>query len=465
MMKYYKYYKKDSTHHAKKLNKKERRKIDSLDKAELKGKKLQRELNKRGIRGERQWVYSDSIQNELKKLKQIERDTAVSDSTKLLARKRIKQITSDRANKELAKRTLPGTRPYKMASHVKKELEKYWAILKDTTASDSARQVAKGKVKSITLEHAMKNPRFQAAYEQYQQYGQKPDMDMLGKQVPGLDTLQGVFDSSPDQLMAATETFAEQAATKAGGLGELSNASGELDKIKDQVADLSDPDKVKAQVKDKAMQEASDHFAGHMGKVQSAQAKVSQLLNKYREFSNSNDLSTAVKRTSLQGKSFKERIVLGGNFNVVSTEPFSLDLSPLVGYRLNTKFYIGLGANYRHTFSDSLKYRWHVSPTNSSLRLFANYDVFKNFFAYAEVERAGIKLKRNDVSNKKWRNNYFVGLGKKVLIHPKLYMTVTALYNLNSEKNNPSYPRRFQVRLGFQISDLAFRKKNTYYNP
>lgn len=63
-----------------------------------------------------------------------------------------------------------------------------------------------------------------------------------------------------------------------------------------------------------------------------------------------------------------------------------------------------MSINWRYAFNDSIKYRTYVSPANTSLRFFANYDVVKNFFLYTEVERAGLKVKVNDNSNQAWQN-------------------------------------------------------------
>jgi hypothetical protein len=464
MMKYYKYHKKDSAHHIKSKDKKAKKESDSLRKADAKNEKIGKELIKRGIKEDKQLAYADGLRKQLKMYNDVLKDSTSSDSAKQVARKGIKEIAKDKVNSELAKNGHPYTKELGLADSLKRELKKWWLVMKDSTASDSTKKLARENVKSLVLAQAMRNPKFQGLYQHYKQYGQKPDWDMLSKQVPGLDTLKGVFDSTSEQFMLAAENFATQSLTHAGGLENFAKQAGELDQAKGLVKSFSDPESLKTQAKEQLKEQSVDQFAGEQ-KLQAGQARVTALTSKFREFTNVNGKVTGIKRTSLEGKAFRERLVLGGNFNVVSTDPFSLDLSPLVGYRMNTKFYAGLGMNYRHTFSDSLRYTWYVSPSNTSMRLFANYDVFKNFFAYTEIERAGVKVKTNEEQNKTWRMNYFVGIGRKFLIHPKVYMTMTALYNLNNENNNPTYPRKFQIRIGFQNSDLAFRKKKIHYNP
>jgi hypothetical protein len=461
MMRYYKFYKKDSAKHSKAWSKSAKRYQDSLLRTQLGTEKLKVELAKRGIPADRQWQYAQQVQSEFTSIKTILKSATATDSAKREAKKKLKKLTGSKLNKQLAGAPLAGLKPSEMPEHAREELKHWWAVMKDTTSSDSLKKVAKEKVKSITMSHAMENPNFKGLYQYYQQYGQKPDWHKLSNQVTGLDTLKGAFDSSPDQLMASAENIAEQSIGKSQAIGGFSKHTAEVEKLKKQLGNFSNRDSLMKS--GKAM--AIDHFANQKEALQAAQNNATKLLGKYREYFNSGDSTVGVKRTSLKGKTWHERIVLGGNFNIVSTSPFSLDLSPLVGYRFNTKFYAGIGANYRQTFGDSLRYINYISPTNTSVRVFASYDLIKNFFAYAEAEAAGLKIKSKESITNGWRFNYFIGLGKKLLIHPKVFMTITAIYNLNGENNNPAYPQKFQVRLGFQTSDLAFRKKKIYYNP
>ncbi len=466
MMKYYKYHKKDSTRLGKQNEKNAKNELYSIVRADANGKKISEELSKRGIKGAEQLTYAENLQKEVKHLRFVLKDSIASDSTKRWARKRIKQISKDKVNATLAATGHPDQKQYAELAQWKSELSGYLAIVKDSCASDSARNVAKKKAKELALQQAIKNTEFKGLYEHYHQLGISPDWKILGQQVPGIDSLQGLFDSNPEELMNGAESIATTALLNDKTFADLNQKSEAINEIIAQQKKMADPEYLKNEGKTKAKEEAINGFAEHADKIQGAQAKMSRLLGKYKEYTSNGDESYGVKRTSLQGKSLKERIVLGGNFNVVSTDPISLDLSPMIGYRFNTKFYVGVGMNYRQTFGnvDSLKYNWYVTPKNTSFRTFVNYDIIKNFYAYGEWE-VGSSGKQNAEENKSWNNNYFIGLGKKLLIHPKLYMTITALYNLNNEEHNQTHPQRFQMRIGFQTSDLAFRKKKIYYNP
>jgi hypothetical protein len=415
LIRYYKYYKKDSAQFVRKQDRYFKSTFDSTFRANRKQEKLRKQLEKKGI----------SFPND-----------------------------------QLSKADTP-----------KKQLRRWYAVMKDSTSSDSLKQIAKQKIKNLAIERAKQHPGFQNLLEQYQISGDTADWKTITAQVPGMDTLSGVFNSSPKELFSVAEEHStkqiEQYAGKLLGkeFSEADKLKGLPDQYKKEYEQYMNREKLKSEGKEKVIQDATNHFAEDAKKLQSAQATMSKLMSKYREFSNSNDLSDAVKHTSMKGKTFFEHLLIGGNFNVVSTEPFSIDFSPMVGYKFTTKLAAGIGMNFRYTYVDSIKNKFYVSPANTSYKAFVNYDVIKGFFAYGEWEKSGIKMNSNDKSNKTWKDNYFIGVGKKFLIHPKLYLTTTALYNLNNEDNNPVHPRRFQMRIGFQVSELATRKKRIYYDP
>jgi hypothetical protein len=391
------------------------------------------------------------------------------DSAMVVSRKQF------RLEKRLAKKGLPiPQNQMSQIDPIADQICRWNVILKDSAATDSMKQLSENKIRELVIQRARQNPNFQNAMEKYQISGDSVSWNKLIQEVPGLDSYSGLFNSDPKQLFAFAETQAQEHLSKISGInGMMGSSMKSIQEIKNlqeqyktQAEQYADKEYWKSEGKEKAAEEASEFLAKHSAKLISAQAKVSKLMNKYREFSDSNDLSTAVKRTSMQGKTIFEHFVFGGNFNIISTSPFSIDISPMIGYKFTTLFYIGVGMNYRLTFSDSIKNNYYISPKNSSFKAFINYDVIKGFFAYGEWEKSSImKSSSSDKIENEWKDNYFIGLGKKLLIHPKIYMTVTALYNLNSEDENPVHPKRFEVRTGFQLSELATRKKKIYYDP
>ncbi|MBX2969584.1 MAG: hypothetical protein KF803_09435 [Cyclobacteriaceae bacterium] len=355
-------------------------------------------------------------------------------------------------------------------------LQMWESVLKDSTVTDSAKVMAKEQISQLAIERARQYPGFQHLEEQYRILGDSVSWEALINQVPGLDTLKSLFDSDPQTLFQHAEKLAEQRLAGQTGVGSLMDEFGKVEDIKSLPGQyksqyegyLSKKDELGKMGKDEVAEKALEYFAENPEKLEAAQQRVSRLLSKYKSFSNSATLADAKKQTSMEGKTFFERLVMGGNFNVLSTSPVSLDLSPQLGYKFTSKFLAGIGMNYRVTFSDSIKHNWYVSPSNAAFKAFVSYDIVKSWYAYVEGEWSGIRkqVKGNEQGGyTSWRANYFIGGGRRFLIHPKLYMTLTALYNLNNEIHNPLYPRRFQVRVGFQLSELATRKKQVNYDP
>ncbi len=199
-------------------------------------------------------------------------------------------------------------------------------------------------------------------------------------------------------------------------------------------------------------------------KMPDVQKKITKIMTRYRAFGNAGNPSEGVRRTSLEGLTILERLVIGGTFNVVSTQPLSIDIAPRIGYRLSTRFQTGFGVNIRHTWGDSLRFDRTVSSQHLSYRAYVRHELPRSFFAYTEWERVRLP-KAQESSDARWLDAAFVGAGRKFLVHPACYMTVTALYHISAEEQSSVYARRFQVRIGFELSELATRRKTFQYHP
>jgi len=411
--KFYKYYAKDSAKHLKQLNKKERKSWDSLMRASRKQDKLIRKLSSK------EFIPESQSQDSINSL-----------------------------------------------------LRNWTAILNDTSKNDSLRSIASETIRNLTLAKIQQNPNFDILEQQYSDYPDSLNWHELSQKFPGIDSIKGIF-RNPQELLDYSAKITEKQLAEKAGAGYLTNnvnkfveLNGDLMQYKDKFDLNQNKDSLIQNGKDKVAEKALDYFAENPEKLEEASQKVSKLLSKYRMFSNTNNLNDATKRTSLEGKSLFERLVIGGTFNVVSTKPLSLDLSPQIGYKFTSRFFVGAGMNYRITFSDSIKHSWYVSPKNTAFKTFLNYDILKSWYAYLEGEITGASGNSVEQTEKdRWNGNYFIGAGRRFLIHPKLYMTMTALYNLNNQTQNHLYPQRFQVRIGFQSSDLAFRKRKVNYDP
>lgn len=270
---------------------------------------------------------------------------------------------------------------------------------------------------------------------------------------------------TPDSLMQAgmgkLEQEAESKLLNYAGASGLQKQMSEFNQLqnqyKGQLNSLQDSAARIEMAKKKAEELAMQYIADNPGVMKDVQEKVNLLMKKYSSVINSNDLSTAVKRTSLEGRTFKERLVIAANFQLLTIDPVAIDFSPQIGYRFNSQFTLGFGGTYRQTFNDSIP---ALSPDVFGYKGFLSYEVAKSFFAYGEYAQnsPGVQMQEG-ISKRLWTPAAFLGVGRKFAVHKKVDMTVVAMYNFLHKTGDPIYPRPFVVRFGFQLSEIAFLKK------
>lgn len=226
---------------------------------------------------------------------------------------------------------------------------------------------------------------------------------------------------------------------------------------KAKVDQLADSAFVKDQLKRKAEDLAAEYLSENQELFQAAKNRMDVLMKKYAIVPNSNDLTSAVKRISLKGRPFRERLLVGTNFQVLSLEPLAIDFSPLLGYKFNSNFVMGVGGTYRQSFNDSLL---QISPDVMSYGVFARYAVIRNFFANVEYSVNTARSSSSETqSGRVTEKSLIVGVGRKFLVHQKVDMTIIVGYNFLHTRNSALYQSPWSVKVGFQSSDLAFLKK------
>ncbi|HYG04338.1 MAG TPA: hypothetical protein VD927_17945 [Chryseosolibacter sp.] len=267
--------------------------------------------------------------------------------------------------------------------------------------------------------------------------------------------------SLSSDLPASAESIATDQLSSLDQVSAFRGELGKVDQLKSQMGNIqqmSDSAYVKEQAKKKAEELAMDYLEQNPEILKAVDKQKMLLMKKFSVVPNSTDLSTATKHTSLKGRSFKERLYLAGNFQLLTLDPVSIDFSPMAGYRFNKKLVAGVGANYRQTFGDSIP---QLAPQVLGYKAFASYDVISSFFVYGEFDRNTSGMEHaNDISSLKWRNAAFLGAGRKLTLHKHAEMTVIFMYNFLYRHPDPVYPRRWMISLRFQTSELAFLKPN-----
>lgn len=272
-------------------------------------------------------------------------------------------------------------------------------------------------------------------------------------------------DSLKMHLESEAERIGEQLLqSRVEGISELRTADAQMRttlakpaQYRAMADQLSDSTYLKEKAKKWAEDRAMQYLEENSKLLEPVRKKMDLLMKKYSVVPNSLDLKTAIKRSSLSDRTMKQRLYVGGNFQILTIDPVTVDVSPLIGYRINTKSIGGAGGNFRQSFGDSIP---GINQNVLGYKLFASYDIFQNFLAYGEFDRNVVRSPETREGSKYlWKNAAFLGLGRKLKIHPRVEMTAVFLYNLTYEYGDPVYPRRWNFRIGFQSSDLAFFKR------
>ncbi len=319
-----------------------------------------------------------------------------------------------------------------------------------------------------------------AEYKEYQKMlKENPE---LGKWMNKYGSNPGALKDMPDSLFTfdnGAKALTSYAEKQAGGLKEVKALNSQMEAMK-PITEMQDSYKAmgegylkqgeqytdKEYLKEKGKEEAlarsmklATDFLANNKELGGVQKQMTKLKKKYSSLTNSGDLSSGVKRNSLQGRPIDERFVLGGNFDVQIGEPIKVDIAPLIGYRITKPLTLGVGGIYRLDIgyeATKTQYDNQVYGYNA----FVRYDVIKQFFVHAEFDyMAGVKTDTlTDAKTTVWQPAVAAGIGRSFKVHTKLTGTIMLLYHVvNSPIKNPS-GNPFQVKFGFQTNELTFKK-------
>lgn len=140
----------------------------------------------------------------------------------------------------------------------------------------------------------------------------------------------------------------------------------------------------------------------------------------------------------------KDKIFFGGNLGASFGSITFIDVSPLVGYKINDKFSVAIGSIYNYYSYSYAGYRYQLSMYGG--RCFARYFLTENIFAQAGWDKIN---RDNPYSNypgaRVWVDNLLIGGGVKYPISDRLYCTAIGLWNLNQNDLSPYRNPIFQV--------------------
>jgi hypothetical protein len=140
------------------------------------------------------------------------------------------------------------------------------------------------------------------------------------------------------------------------------------------------------------------------------------------------------------------KFFFGGNFNLMLGTITSINISPLVGYRVTPRFSAGTGITYEY-------YREKISPSDIfqasmyGARGFLSYDIIPDInkltglpmqgalMGYTEYEALNQYYSQSEARS--WLNNVYVGGGWKIPMGERAAIQLLLLYNLNETMNSP----------------------------
>ena len=159
---------------------------------------------------------------------------------------------------------------------------------------------------------------------------------------------------------------------------------------------------------------------------------------------------------------FTEKLWFGGGFDLgLGSNQFNLGLSPMVGYKISSKFSAGIRLPLEYTYvklfnarGDGLNY----NNVNWGLGTFSRYKIFDRIFAHAEYNYLFIKEPATSGNNfvidpenpnkllkeSSTRDEFNLGLGYSS--GGKIGYDISLLYNVLNETNSNNIP--WSIRAG-----------------
>ena len=230
-----------------------------------------------------------------------------------------------------------------------------------------------------------------------------------------------------------------------------------------QAADkMKDPKALQAEVKEKGIEQAVNHFAGQEETLKKSMGEISKYKAKYKSLGS---LSEVKKKwqpvNSLKGVPFRERFHPGLYAGFQSAkDTIHVDFYPNAAYQISGRLEVGIGGIYRVTWMNKTSSVDQHNPV-WGLASFSTVRLFKSTRFRAELNTTSNPLPINKVEDhvgRAWRWQFFAGIQNNFKISKSIDANVQLLYNFD-KKLKDAFPEKLSVRIGIQYK-LA-KKKTT----
>jgi hypothetical protein len=146
----------------------------------------------------------------------------------------------------------------------------------------------------------------------------------------------------------------------------------------------------------------------------------------------------------------RERLFWGGALGLGFGDVDYVEVSPLLGFRVNPKVDLGFSLTYRWRNDDF----YDVSTTDYGSSLFGRFRVWQNLFLEADWEYLNWEYIQADLSEVRTSTSSFLaGGGYYVPLGGRASMAISALYNFSYDENDPMQPYGdpWVIRAGFAV--------------
>jgi Skp family chaperone for outer membrane proteins len=192
--------------------------------------------------------------------------------------------------------------------------------------------------------------------------------------------------------------------------------------------------------------------------MQAAQAQLQQLKDKIIKAGggSSNAELPDFKPNSQKSKTFRQRLERGTNFTIGKSgtgRAAVIDMGLSLGYKLNDKSIIGVGASYKMGYGSIQKIR--ITNEGIGLRSFIDWKIKKQFFVSGGYELnhvSSFTSIRSLQSTEMWQQSGLLGISKKLKIKTKLFKETkfSLLYDMLHREHIPvTQPIVFRVGYNF----------------
>ena len=145
---------------------------------------------------------------------------------------------------------------------------------------------------------------------------------------------------------------------------------------------------------------------------------------------------------------FKDRLYLGGTVGAWFGTSTYVNLSPIIGVKINKQFSVGVGAIYNY-YSQTYAAKKYVSTLYGG-SAFARYFVMENLFAQVGLDRISVPDYRTGILNSRALvDNVLIGAGYRQQFSDKGTIVAMIFYNVNQTPLSP-YQNPI-IQIGFNI--------------